>query len=466
MLFPARTLLPVVVAFIAISLSACSAVRPAGTAAPAVSAVTKITAERPRDEAFRTEHKKDLSTLNLLIEATTDDLGKALNQAVRPELYKGSTGTRGVTATIRRTGPIVISAADNFLYFTLPVSMTMGYSVFSTPPLALQLKFKASATVTPDWQLNTEIYFLGLSEQLVDKIGIGPLSIRPRSIVEEITKPVQQQLSALISSKINELFPLKSQVAKVWAAAQKPVLVEKNYSAWLKLTPQEIMLSPLFAGNNKVKLTVGISSFAELVVGPQPPTPRLLGLPRLKQVSRFDRSFRISLNTDLFYADVIKIASPLLLNKEFASDGKVVTIKSVELYGNGDKLVVKVLTGGDLDGLLYLTGKPRFDPRTNIFSVEELDFDLQSQSLLYQTADWLLHGTICSKIQEKLTLDLTPQVDQARELARKAIARVQLVESVFLQGSIKTLKFSDLLVQKDKISIQVNTEGESAVFFQ
>lgn len=449
-----------------LTLAACSGVKSTVPVVPAVSATTTLVAERPREEAFSTVHKRELSTLNVLIEATADDLGKALNRSIRNELYKGSTGTRGVTANIVRNGPIIVSAADNFLYFTLPVTMTLGYSMFETPALSLKLKFKATAGITPDWQLNTEIHYLGLSEQLVDKIGIGPLSIRPRSIVEEITKPVQQLLSAMISKKVNELFPLKSQLAKVWNAAQKPLLVEKNYRAWLKLTPQEVMLSPLYAGNSRVKVMVGINSFAELVVGPEPPTPPLLALPNLKLVSRFDKTFRITLNTDLFCSDIVKIASPLLLNKEFVADGKTIIIKKLDLYGNGDRLVVKVETKGDLDGLLYLTGKPRFDPVSNCFSVEDLDFDLQSQSLLYQSADWLLHSTIRSKIQEKLTMDLTQRVEQTREMARKAIARVQLVEHVFLQGSIKALKFSDLLVQKERISIQVYTEGESAILFQ
>ena len=40
------------------------------------------------------------------------------------------------------------------------------------------------------------------------------------------------------------------------------------------------------------------------------------------------------------------------------------------------------------------------------------------------------------------------------------------MEHVFLKGSIKVLKFSNLLVQKERISIQVYTEGESAIVFQ
>jgi hypothetical protein len=98
--------------------------------------------------------------------------------------------------------------------------------------------------------------------------------------------------------------------------------------------------------------------------------------------------------------------------------------------------------------------------------VEDVDFDMQTQSLLLQSADWFLHGTLKGMIQEKLNMDLTQRLEQSREMARKVIAQVQLVDHVLLKGDIKTLKFSDVLVQKDKISIQVYTEGESAIFFQ
>jgi Domain of unknown function (DUF4403) len=449
-----KTLLPLVLASLALALSACSGVK------------QSLTAERPRDEAFHTVQKKEMSSLNVSIEASSDDLGKALNQTIRKELYKGSTKTRGLTADILRNGPIVVSAADNYLYFTLPITISLSYGMFETSAIPLKLKFRAIARITPDWKVNTEIYYLGLSELLAEETGIGPLSLKPRSIVEGITQPVQQVLSDLISTKINEMFPLKTQIAKVWNAAQKPVLLDRNYNAWLKLTPREVMLSPLYAQNNRVRLSVGINSFAELVVGPEPAPQTLIPLPNLKLVNSFDRNFRIALHADLFYRDILTIASPLLLNKKFDADGKTIVIKALELYGNGDKFVVKVETKGSLDGVFYLTGKPRFDPRTNIFSVEDLDFDMQTESLLLQSADWFLHGTIKSRIQEKLTLDLTQRLEQSREMARKAIAQVQLADHVLLKGNIKTLKFSDVLLQKDRISIQVYTEGESAIYFQ
>lgn len=443
-----------VLATLLLALSSCSGVTPS------------LVADRPKDETFRTTLKKEMSSLNVSIEASTDDLGRILNQTVRKELYKGSTRTSGLTADVVRNGPIAVSAADNYLYLTLPITMSLSYGMFETPAIPLRLKFKATARITPDWKVITEIYYVGLTDQLAEDLRVGPFSVKPRGIVEGITQPVQRALSDLLSTKINEIFPLKTEIAKVWFAAQKPVLLDKSYSAWLRITPREVVLSPLSAQNNRVKLSVGITSFAEVVVGPRPADQAPVPLPNLKPVNSFDRNFRIALNADLFYRDILKIASPLLLNKEFTSDGKSVILRELDLYGNGDRVVVKVATSGSLDGVFYLTGTPRFDPQTNVFSVQDVDFDMQTRSLLLQSADWFLHGTIRSRIQEKLNMDLTQRLEQSRQMAQKALAQVQLAPHVLLKGNIRTLKFSDALVQKDKISVQVYTDGDAGIVVQ
>jgi hypothetical protein len=429
-------------------------------------ATTSLTAEKPALEAFRTVLNKETSTLNIPIEMTADELAKILNLTIRKELYKGTTRTKGLSADVLRNGPIVISAADNFLYITLPVTMSVSYSMFETRPIPLKLKFKVTASVMPDWRLRTEVYYQGVSDLLAEEVGVGPLSFKPRSIVDGIMQPVQKVISDLVAQKVNELLPLKTQVTKVWNTAQKPILLEKKYTTWLKLTPREVMLYPLYAQNNRVKLSVGINTFAEMVVGPEPAAQPVRPLPDLKLVTTFDKTFRVALNADLFYKDLRAIATPLLLGKRFDSDGKSVLIKDFDLYGNGNKLVVKLETQGSLDGVIYLTAKPVFNPQTNLFSVEDVDFDMQTQSLLLKSADWFLHGTIRGMIQEKLNMNLTQQLEQSRQMAAKALTRMQLMDRVYLRCDIKNLKFKDVIVLQDKISIQISTEGESAITFQ
>ena len=441
------------VAALALLLCSCAGVKP-------------LTAVPPPDAAFRTELKREISTLNVAVETTADDIARTLNKVIDKELYQGTTGTGGVSARVTRNGQIAVSAADNYLFLSVPVNLTLSYGMFSTPTISTTLKFKLAARVTPDWKIDTDIYYTGLSDQLVENLRIGPFSVKPRSIVDGIAQPVQKQLSRLVSDKIAEKFPLKVEVAKAWQAVQKPILLNREYGAWLKITPQEVLLYPPTAQKNEVKFSVGIASYAELVVGPEPPAAPPIPLPKLKIVNSFDRKFRIALNTDIYFRDLLKAASPLLLGKDFGSDGKNIVLKGIDVYGNGDRLIIRIEAAGSVDGVFYLTCKPGFNPQTRVFSVEEVDFDLQTRDLLLQSADWFLHGTIRDGIQEKINMDLSQRLEQSRDQARQAMARVKLADHLFLKGTISDLKFSDAVVRKDRISIQVYTEGETSVVLQ
>lgn len=270
-------------------------------------------------------------------------------------------------------------------------------------------------------------------------------------------------MSDLVARKLNEKFHLRTEAAKVWHAVQKPILLDKQYRAWLVLQPQEALVYPLYAQHRQIRLGVGLKSFAELVVGPEPASRPATPLPSLKTAAGQDRSFRVALHTDLYYRDLLSIVAPLLIGKEFVSEGRRVVLREIDLYGNGDRLVLRLATAGSLEGVLYLTCKPVFNPQTNRFSVEEVDFDLQTESMLLRTAEWFLHGTIREAIQEKLNMDLSQRLTQVRDMAGKALGRVRLAETIYLTGSVKTVRLADVLVRQDALSIRVYTEGESSV---
>lgn len=425
-----------------------------------------LTAERPSDVPFRSDLAKELSSISVSFETSADDLARILNQTVARELYRGQVTNSSVTATVRRSGQIVTAMTGDYIHITVPVSISLSYSFFKSPDLATRLKFKVQPAITHDWKISADVQYTGLEDLLADEISIGTLSLRPRSTVEGAIQPLQKTLSSLVSKQINDQFPLRSRLEKAWSAAQKPVLLDRKYSAWLKLTPKEVKLTPLQTDKNRARVSMGINTLAELTVGPEPAHAAPSPLPQLQRVKTLDRNFRLSVKTDLFYREVVAILSPLLLGKDFGSDGRSVILKSFDLFGNGERIIVRLETVGDLAGTFYLTGKPLFNPRTSRFSVEEVDFDMNTESILLSSADWFLHGTIRERIQEKLNLDLSSRLTEARAMAQKALTRVELADHIIMQGSVRDLRFNDVLVQKDRISIQLYAEGETAMVLQ
>ena len=425
-----------------------------------------LASEHPQSENFDVELKRAVSSMNVTFEASSQTLTTALNQMIGKDLYRGSTKTRGLTADIVRNGPITLTAADNCLYFAVPVIISLWYGGFQTPAVSSTLKFRLVPKITSDWRLHAEVTYMGLNDLFAEETGGGMLSVKPRSIIEGMTQPIQKAMSDLVSRKINEKYSLKTEIEKVWIAAQKPVLLDKDYRAWLKITPREVMLYPLCAAHDQVKLSLGLKSFAEVVVGPEPVAPPPVPLPDLKFGNNSDKSFRISLNTDIFYKDILAISAPLLLNRELGSDGKSIILKQLDIYRSGDKLAVKVEATGSYNGIFNLTCKPSFNPQTNVFSVEDVDFDMETQSVLLKSAAWLLHSRIRSIIRENINVNLTQRMRQVREMAQKAMDEVKLNDHILLKGHVKDVTLHDVVVQKDRISIQVYAEGETTIHFQ
>lgn len=402
-----------------------------------------------------------LSVINLSVDATTADLSRILNQSLQKELYRGNGGL-GTSVEVLRAGPAVLTAADDFVYLSLPVQVSFGYGMFTTVPLKTDLRFKAKITTTADWRLKTELYYTGLSDGLAENVRLGPITLKPRSMVEGVTQPVQKLLAPIINAKVNEAVMLREKIVPLWQNAFTPVLVDKHFSAWLKLAPEKIVLGPLQAAQNKLHLSVGLVTSAEITLGPKPTAVTARPLPPAQQLTAVDDRFHIRLAIDIFFVDFVTALNPLLLNQTFG-DEKKITVKSFSLKGEEGKLVITLTSVGDFEGELTLIAKPVYNPQLNVLSFENVDFDTKNAGFLIGVGSWLFSGTIRDTIKEKLNSSIVTQLESARLKASSALAGVPLGEHILLSGTVSSLKLGEAVVTTDKLSIQVLVEGTSSI---
>jgi hypothetical protein len=405
-----------------------------------------------------------LSSINLSVVTSATDLATIINQVLPKDLYKGQ-GAMGTSVTVVRTGPVLVAAKDNFIYFWLPIQLTSQYAAYESYPIRTQLRFKASSYVTKDWRLKTELYYTGLSDNLADSFKLGPISLSPKSMVEGVVQPVQKLLAPYIDDKINEAVQLRAKVTPVWNNAFTPVLVSKEFSTWLRLTPEKVYMSPLSATNNQVRLLVGLITGAELTVGPKPASVPARPLPPVQVYSTFDKNFHIQLGADIFFADLVTALTPVLIDKTFGDDKKI-TIKSFSLKGEDNRLVVNLTATGDFNGELTLFAKPVYHPENNSLTFENVDFDTKNAGLLISAGGWLFSSTIRSTIKTKLDAAVVEQLEKARLKACAALSSVKLADHVQLAGSIKSLSLGEAAVLKDRLSIGVVAQGETSVMLK
>lgn len=401
------------------------------------------------------------SSINLTVETSAGDLAAIINQSLPIELYKGQ-GSLGATVTVLRTGPVAVTASDNFVYLTLPVQLTVSNALYESYPLRAGLRFKAKVSVTPDWRLRTELYYTGLSDNLVDTLKLGPLSLKPKSMVEAVSQPIQRLLAPIIDNKVNDAVQLRSKITPLWQNAFSPTLVSKEFSAWLKLTPEKIVMSPLVAANNQIQVSMGVVTGAEITVGPKPAAAPARPLPPVQQLPAFDKQFHIQLAADIFFADLVRSLNPVLLDKTFGEERKI-TVKRFSLKGDNGRLVVALTATGDFEGELTLVAKPVYNAQNNTLSFENVDFDTKNAGWLISAGSWLFSSTIRETIKTKLNSSVVEQLEQARLRASSALSSVQIAERVRLTGAVTSLSLGEASVKDDRMSVQVIVQGESRI---
>jgi len=401
------------------------------------------------------------SSINVRVEATAADLAAIVNQALPSDLYKGKGGL-GTSVRVLRAGQVAVTASDNFVYLTLPVQLIFSNALYESYPLRAGLRFKVKVNVTPDWRLKTELYYTGLSDNLADTFKLGPLSLKPKSMVESISQPVQKLLAPIIDAKVNDAIQLRAKIAPLWRNAFSPTLVSKEYCTWLKLAPQKIVMSPLLATNNTIRLSLGVVTGAEITVGPKPAAAPVKVLPPVQILPTFDKNFHIQLPADIFMADLVTALNPVLLDKTFGEDKKI-TIKDFNLRGEDGRLVVNLHTTGDFKGELTLFAKPVYHAQNNSLTFENVDFDTKNTGWLISAGSWLFSSTIRSAIKTKLDSTVVEQLEQARLKTSSLLSSVQVGEHVKLAGVVRSLSLGEATVLNDRLSIRVTARGESNI---
>ncbi|NVN99559.1 MAG: DUF4403 family protein [Geobacteraceae bacterium] len=401
------------------------------------------------------------SSINVNVESSAADLAAIINKSLPKELYKGQGGL-GTSVTVLRSGPITVLAADNFVYLNLPVQLTFGYALYESYPLKAGLRFRVRTSVTPEWRLKTELYYTGLTDNLADTFKLGPLSLQPKTMVENISQPVQKMLAPIIDAKINDSIQLRAKIAPLWQSAFSPILVSKEFSAWLQLTPEKIVMSPLLATNNRIRMSIGVITGATVTVGPKPAAAPARGLPPVQLLQSFDKRFNIQLATDIFFADLVTALNPVLLDKTFGEEKKL-TVKSFNLKGEDGRLAIALTAAGDFDGEITVLAKPVYNPKNNSLTFEDVDFDTRNAGLVISAGSWLFSSTIRSTIKARLDDAIKEQMEAARLKASSALSSVKVAESLNLTAAVTALSLGEATVLNDRMSINVIAQGETSI---
>lgn len=211
---------------------------------------------------------------------------------------------------------------------------------------------------------------------------------------------VQHQLDDKVTSALSKIPPemdLGTSLNSLWSSMEAPQPLAQD--VWLSINPAGATVSDPFGQGQLLGFSVGVLAHPTISYGAKPiPPPQVR--PPLEHIPAPD-TFAIELEGEGQFEAIEKELMTAVGDKDLKISGHLVRISQCQLYTSGSNIVIAITFKKPFRATIYLFGTPVFNKDTNIFSVGNLDYTVETRNVLVKIADWLLHSTFQSDIQQK-----------------------------------------------------------------
>lgn len=321
------------------------------------------------------------------------------------------------------------------------VAIELNTEIGILPTWGVELR-NTAFEVTP---LSTcEVTFLGLD--ITDQVAAG--------MKENITAGAE-----LLTRLVRENALVRQKAQEAWAQFSQPIEIQPDL--YLLLQPERIRLAPLVTQGRTLIITPEIEARPLLVLGERPtvvPRP----LPDLEVNAAPKPGFRVRVEANLSYTHASQQMAAQVVGKTFETEKGRFEVTSATVQGEGGRALVDIGLKGRITGKVRLSGKPLLDPKTNALRLADLDFVLESQSLMAKLGDWLYHSDLRRLLTEQAHFLMDQQFQSLREMVQAALNR-PLAPNLKLSGTLRDLKVATVTTGPTGFISQAYLEGEMQV---
>jgi hypothetical protein len=280
-------------------------------------------------------------------------------------------------------------------------------------------------------------------------------------VTDRVQKMVQELLdknAPEIDQRIREAANLRHHVESVWETVQDPIKASKG--VYVLMQPEALAATPPRGSGTTLTTTVSVVVRPKMVVGAKPSvTPK--PLPPSGGAAP-GSGFRIQMVAELPFTVMDSIVRKKLVGRAFDIEGHHIVVKAARLYGAGTKLVLAATVSGDARGTLYFVGTPVFDPDSQVVSVPDLDFSVESRSVLPEVAEWLLYDQLRDQMRESARFAVGDRIYAIRRDVDAALDR-ELARGVRSSGRVDRITPLGVFVFSKSVAAVVQAEGQAQI---
>ncbi|PWJ58190.1 uncharacterized protein DUF4403 [Dyadobacter jejuensis] len=418
-----------------------------------------------------------LSYLNLPVEIPLQEIEDQLNAKISGLIYEDNSyqddHEDNLKAKIWKLSPIKMVGIDSSFLFEVPLKIwaSAGYkfsplgitvSGYKDTEFAIRIRFISTLSVSKDWEVHSETIVESYDWITEPNIQIAGFKVPVKSMISRILNRNATKISENIDQQVAKGIELKKYAKEAWNLVQKPVLIAPEYHTWLTVVPKAVLMTPLSAQHGVLRSVIGIQGETQTLTSSTAPVVQpVKNLPMLKLVSQVPEHFRVALMNRISYEEASKLADAQFRGQEFSFlGGKYkVTVASIALYGQNNKMVIKAELKGGLNGTIFLKGVPFFDPASQTLSFKDLDYDLQTKNALVKAADWLLQGQFAKSMQKRMVFPIGEQILETQTNMQAVLKELQVFDGVTVKGQLDEIKPDRVYLTPEHICAVVFANG-------
>ncbi|PWB26537.1 DUF4403 family protein [Flavobacterium sp. HTF] len=426
------------------------------------------------DDASPLVYESNPSFINLPISVKLHDIENQTNSILNGLIYEDNDiEDDDIEMKIWKQAPVKIqndpANPDKKIKTVLPLRATVKYRI-DTKKLGVELydvrEFNLNGVITlsseaalTNWKLNTKTEFKSLDWKESPTMMVFGKNMPITYLVNPAISIFKSKIEKSIDEAIEKSMDFKPNVLSALEKICTPFQMSDTYESWLRIVPVEVYSTTAKLKNDQFLLEMGMKCNMETIVGKQPESKFNANKIVLKPVTKIPNQIAANIAAISTYADASKIMTQNFANQEFGTGSKKVTVKNVAIWHKNDKMVIALDVLGSVNGTIYLTGFPQYNPQTKEIYFDKLDYVLDTKSKLMRTASWLAQGFILRKMEESCRYSIQPNLEEGKKSMATYLKNYSPMPGVFVNGKMEDIQFDKIQLTNQAIIAFIKING-------
>ena len=413
--------------------------------------------------------KNKTSFVAMPITITLSEIEHQLNKNLSGLIYNDTLLSYDKTKMkIWKTAPILLSEKNGNIISIIPLKIWAKFK-YGTDFMGLNdtREISINGTITlnsasqlSNWKLSTQSKIESFDWSESPSILVAGKNVPITYIINPTLRIFKDKIAKKIDDAIEKTCNFKPHVLKVIENLSVPFKTSERYETWFKMVPIELYVTDAVLSKSKINLSMGLKCTMQTMVGQQPKNGFDASKLVLKPVSNIPENTTASVVAVSTYESASNIVTKNFQGQEFGSGSRKITVQKVALWHKDGKIVIALDVLGSINGTIYLAGIPNYNSITKEIYFDQLEYVLNTKSILLKSANWLMQGTILSKIQESCRYSIKGNLEEGKQSLKPYLTNYTPMKGVAVNGTLNDFEFEKVELTDKAIIAFITISGK------